>query len=301
VICNGLGARLALALCATRQRWLAPLGGMAIGLRVIAVATPWIAVVATGLLFTDEIPRGLYYGGWNAEFGGMDTYPGPVLEARVGPIEIARAGPVSESAALHRALHEGEPLRVRWQVAEAPPRLSPLVVVIGPSSEELVLVATRKADLVLRRWRLAADFRLEQPELTWPDMGSALVRGAVAELIATPRGAGVVVQLEGGPRRVIGLGPGRGWALFAPDRWIAPWLRSGLDAFWLALLLLPLGLWLPQSWGLRVSLAAMALAALWVAPGPLGLAPSVLVDWAGGGVGLLVGLGFKVWWHSGAR
>jgi hypothetical protein len=178
-------------------------------------------------------------------------------------------------------------VRVRWGGAAPPRGLAPLVVVIGPQSEEIVLIATRGADLVLRRWRRSAHWLLEQPELTWPGgLEGRDIRGLL-EVSAVSAGLGAMFEL-GNERHAAGLGPGRGWALIAPDRWVDPALRPALDALWLAILCFPVGLWLPQRWR-GPALAAAALGCLWLAPMRLGLSETSSAEWAGALAGLIAG------------
>jgi VanZ family protein len=290
VACNSLGAGLAILLFSTRGTWLSPPPRWRLPLRALAVSLPWAVAFITGLAFLPSVPAGLYYGGWNPEFGGMAVYPGPVLDARIGEKLVAPAGPIADSAALRRGLLAGEPIRVRWRIAESPARLAPLVIVIGPASEELALVATHGMDLVLRRWRRAADFRLEQPELTWPGALARLRPGRSADLVATPSASGVRAALDGGEPEAIDLGIGRGWALVAPDRWLDPAWHPALDALWLMSLLFPAGLWLPRGWT-GLAWAVPALACLWIVPVRVGLAPTTAVEVCGALAGLILGGG----------
>jgi hypothetical protein len=245
-------------------------------------------VLIAGQLFSTPAPEGAYYGGWTPEFEGMDRYRGRVLSARIGEQEIAEGGPVDDPAALRRALLDDEPLRVRWEAGPAPLRLAPLVVVIGPGHEEMALLAVRGPDLVLRRWRRSARFLLEQPELTWPRALADVAPGATVALSATPEGSGVAFERSGELARRVGLGPGRGWALLAPDRWVPAERRVWLDALWQMLLLFPLGLWSPRDWR-ALPLAALAVAALWLVPGGLGLRAAAAAEWSGAGAGVLLG------------
>jgi hypothetical protein len=290
VVFNSLGGGAAIALFARRRLWLAPTPASAVLLSGPALALPWLVLPATSWLLSPEVPIGQSFGGWNPEFEGMHHYPGPVLEARIGELEIARAGPIDDPAGLRRALLEGEPIRLRWQVAESPPGLSPLVIVIGPASEELALVAARRSDLVIRRWRRSARLLLEQPELTWPGVLAGLEPGRIAGLLVRSTASGVSIELDAGVPRHLGLGPGRGWALLAPDSWIDPRRRPLVDALWLAILLLPLGLWLGPGWT-GLGAAGAALACLWLLPGPLGLETTTPGEWSGAIAGLLVGRG----------
>jgi hypothetical protein len=257
------------------------------------VATVWGVVLATGALVAVEIPPGQLYGGWTMQIEGMDRYMGRILAARIGSVEIAAAGPLADSSGAHSALRAREPLAVTWLVGTAPARLAPLVILIGPDEKEVALIAARESDLVVRYWRHAARFLLEQPELTFPDALAGLAPGSRAALVATRSATGVAVEIEGQAPARIGLGPGRGWALLAPDRWVAPALRPALDALWLAILLVPVGLWLPRG-GRGLGLAALALAALWLVPARVGLEPAAFADWIGALAGLAGGRGWAL-------
>jgi VanZ family protein len=288
VLTNTLGSGVAILLFSTWRVWVLPRRPWSLLLRAGALAIPWSAIAVSGYLCSVWLPEGQSYGGWNQEFEGMGVYPGEVLDARIGEEPIARGGPAANAPALRRALLANAPVVVRWKRAPAPARLAPLVVLIGPESEEILLVAVRRSDLVLREWRQSARLLLEQPSLTWPDALEKSRPGEVAELVVHPSRSGAGLSLDGADLGHAGLGPGRAWAVLAPDTWVTPRLRPALDAVWLAILLFPAGLWLPAGRSGLV-FAAAALAGVACVPGPVGLDPATAVEWAGALGGLLAG------------
>jgi hypothetical protein len=217
----------------------------------------------------------------------MDVYGGRVLEAAVGAIPIPVGGPAPDSRALREALEAGDPLRMRWQVGDAPSQLAPIVMVIGPRSEAL-LVAARGEDLVVRRWRRAADLGIEQPELTWRGALAGLTPGEFAGLRLTPTATGARLALDGRGERSLELGASRSWALFSPDRWLLPDLRPWLDALWIGALLVPLGLWMPIDL-MGAAILSVTVLGLEVLPAWAGLAAPTLADRLAAIGGLVLG------------
>jgi hypothetical protein len=98
-------------------------------------------------------------------------------------------------------------------------------------------------------------------------------------------------ELGGGGAARVWLGAGRGWALLAPDHWVAPGSRIWLDALWMGIVFCPLGVWLPRP--LRaVPLVGLALAGLGLAAAQLGLAPAGAAEYGGALAGVALAAAF---------
>jgi hypothetical protein len=86
----------------------------------------------------------------------------------------------------------------------------------------------------------------------------------------------------------LGFDPGRGWSLIEYPVWLPGWLLHGLDAAWLAILSVPIGLWTARPRDLAIASVIMALALLPM-PGWVGLQHATIVELFAAGGGVLLG------------
>lgn len=201
----------------------------------VVAGTAWAAAPAP--------PPGPYIGQWTPETGDYPRLPGRVLEARIGSVRIPQ-GRLGADAEVRRALRGAGPLTVRWIVGPRIDAPAPLLRIVGREGTEAAAVFIRRERLIVVRRTRAGGMRLDQPLLFGPDVIRGAAPGDTVTLRIGFHGRGAEMRTDHGWRARDAIGPGRGWVLLMSrmDADGIPWM----DAAWLALWVLPLGLWLPR-------------------------------------------------------
>ncbi|MGH0037023.1 MAG: VanZ family protein [Myxococcota bacterium] len=293
VLANGLGAAIGSVVVVTVVA-AGRLSDRAAGARVLAAALGLVAwVVFAAAALSPHFPDTVVDPAWTPELGWLSTPRSQVLEASLGGVAIPPSAPAAASAALVAALQRGEVARARWQFApEAANPPAPLVR-LNDVRGELWLLAVAGRDLVWQWQVRGRAWGLEQPAWRWPGALDGVREDAVVDLQWRIDGAGLEAVLDGETSWRRRLSLAHSWCLAWPTRLgprrgaATPWL----DAGWLALLWLPVGLharrngWTAAGLGLG---AAALLAGPW-----LGLAAPTAGTAASAtaGLGLGVGLG----------
>lgn len=159
----------------------------------------------------------------------------------------------------------------------------------APDAPRAGIVERDGDDAVLRPTTVAAKLDLDQPPTRW--------RGALrAESGDPPR----AVRIRGawcidpdGRRLCAGATAGGGWGMIAYPDDIARRFGAWMDAAWVALLFLPLGLWMRRT-PLHAAALSVALASLIVLPALGILAATPVLEWIGAAVG--IGAGMAIGW-----
>lgn len=315
---NTAGAGLGGLAARWRAALLRPPPGRAALLSLGAGGATAAAFLLTGWLLTPSPTDGRNWVQWTPALGHYETYRGRVLAARLGELSLSPGRMETDrSEAARRAIRSGRPLAATVRTGPPPPGLASVVSLYDGEQRENVLLGLDGPDLVLRVRYRAADLDLSRPDLRLRGALAGVAPGDTVRLAgwrpladaaaAGPRSRGGadgprrVADADGerretwclaaGERRGCGLGfpPGRGWSLLEHPEGLAPAALRGLDAAWIALLFLPLGLW-----GVRrpPSAAGLALAAggLLAAPALTPLVAPGAVEAAGAAVGLGIGL-----------
>ncbi|MBD0318842.1 MAG: VanZ family protein, partial [Gemmatimonadetes bacterium] len=286
VLLNTAGALLGVALARSAPRWIAS-GGRAAGRLSLAAAGAFAGTVAlTGYLLAPSLPDTLYFGQGTARLAHLQPYLGSVSDARVGGERLTYTGG-AWSARVRTALLADAPIVIRGVAGPLPPALAPIVSVHDQWEREIVLVGTAGGDLVFRRRTRAADARLDVPDLRAVDALRGVPAGAPLEIVVS--GGGHCISVN--DRRECGLGftAGSGWGLLLYVDSLPAWMKALANAGWLALLALPLGLWLRRRPESLAGFATMA-AALALLPAYAGLLATPPLEWLGAGAGLAAGL-----------
>lgn len=293
VLLNTAGALLGVALARSAPRWIAA-GARAAGRLSLAAACAFAGAVAlTGYLLAPSLPDSLYFGQGTARLAHLQPYLGSVSDARAGGERLAHFGPAADhsawSARVRSELVSDAPIAIRGVAGPLPPALAPIVSVHDQWEREILLVGAAGGDLVFRRRTRAADARLDVPDLRAVDALRGVPAGAPLEVVVSRGDRGHCIAVNA--RRECGLGftAGSGWGFLLYVDSLPAWMKALANAGWLALLALPLGVWLrrrPES----LAALAVAAAALAILPVHAGLLPTPPLQWLGAAAGISAGL-----------
>lgn len=229
------------------------------------LATAWAAACVAGLgavafLLEPRVP--------DASLVFEERPPAPEGGRFEGVVVVAMAGGDTlrdgDRAAWPLAARGGSPERLVVRFTAAPPRWAfrPVAGLAEPGGPvRPLLLGPSEDDLVLRLDRPVGHLRLTPADLRWP---GALADVAAGDTVtAGIRADGDAACMSVGAREAcgFGFGAGSGWALLAPTGWANGSRDRWLDAPWLALCALPLGLWGAGRVGLT-ALGVVAVAAL---------------------------------------
>jgi hypothetical protein len=284
---NSAGAALGSLAGQHAARLLLPSGRGAARLSLAWSALFAAAVALTGWLTGPSFPRDTLYGQWTPEVGDMPVYDGRVLAARVGPAAVAR-GRLGDSRPVREALVAGAPVEAVVLVGPPHPALSPVLRIVDEEEREAVLLAAEGRDFVFGYRMRAENVRLDRPLFRVPDARRDIPAGDTIRVAVQRRGRGIAARVDG---RLVGaprLDVGRGWTLLFFSLSFGERTSRALDALWIALWTLPLGLWARRRarWYLAAGIAAAALVAL---PGMVALAPAGLEEVVGAAAGVAAG------------
>lgn len=288
LLANSLGGIVGAVGVRTRRRWMAPSRTAASRLSLGAAAGVATVVVATGLLWRPSLPASTYFVQWTPDLEHLERYGGRVLASSLGPgalVPDERPAPARLGA-----LFDGRAeLVVQAEAGPEPGSLAPILAIHDQYEREIILVGPDRDDLVVRFRTAGLALALDQPDLR--------VHGAMAlarpgdRLTLRVRRGGVGDYCIGvGPEAVCGNGfaAGSGWAALLFPRLRDAWMQRALDAIWLGMLMLPLGLWFRRSiWSSGA--IALAAGAVGVLPPVVGLRPLTLAELGGIAAGLAIG------------
>ncbi|MDH3427624.1 MAG: hypothetical protein OEM23_04235, partial [Gemmatimonadota bacterium] len=247
---------------------------------------------ATLYLLEPEIPPGVYYGQWMAEFGQLATYDGVLHDARVGSLPLPDRRLDESAVDGIRNISARSPLHIDFTAAPAPPSLAPILSVFDRRQAVLLLVGVEADAVVVHLRRRARTYRFRAPALRYREFHPAV--GSRVTLDVRRQDGAICLDHDGTSSCRPLAAPGRSWSLLLGS---APaTLPEGLlDGVWLALL----GLFavaacsiLPSSIGrgvqaLVLGLPAVTYVTLWLLAGDGG--------WLPGLAGLV--LGSAAWMH----
>lgn len=294
LLSNTAGAAVGGVLAVTADRWLRPGPGVSSWLGTAWGAGAAIVLMATAWLLTPVLSSDDHRVQWAPALEQYATFPGEVLEARLGRAPLRLGVPDDEGRQRARShLRHGGELTMRVTFGAPPPSLAPVLRIVDGGGRDLLILGQDGSDLVYRVRRRADGVRLRRPELRARGILAEAGPGDTLVLAAGEAGrarAGDGICLRVGERLRCGLGfrSGRGWALLA-DFGLGTAANRGLDAAWIGLLFLPLGFWYRprRTWAFGVLIAGAGLLA---APA---FGPLLAAGWAEV-IGVVAGLGAGV-------
>jgi hypothetical protein len=292
LLANTAGALLGAWVFDRWRRVLWPSRGLAVALAIAWTACLGVLLAGTARLLAPAARSSDFWGQW-APQENREFFPwgGKVKDFTVNAIACPYSF-VAETATT-KARFGGGTVDARAAVVTGPttPALSAIARLVD-YTQEIVLLGQSDDDLIVRARLRARDATLRQPYVRMPN---AIPRSGVSVVVrggTTRRGWFLDVQNGAtSSHREVHFSAGLGWALLLPfDRPLPP-LHEGVNAFWLAMLAFPLGLWSaagPRS--LRAALAAIALASLVVVHAVAGFHAPSAPEYGGLLVGIVLGL-----------
>jgi hypothetical protein len=205
----------------------------------------------------------------------------------VGETDLA-PGRRADSDSLRALVLARAPIAVEGVAGPAPTALAPIVAVYDEHRREVLLVGAAGEDLVLRYHTRAMALGLDQPTIRLPHAFRGVAVGDPFRVRIEAEAAGYCLEVVGVRRCGLGYSAGSGWGLLIFAESFPAELKRLLNAVWLCVLSIPLGLWARRRWESMLALG-MAGGALILLPEHLGLLPTPFEDWAGVAAGLLSG------------
>jgi hypothetical protein len=170
-------------------------------------------------------------------------YGGTVANAGIARLRV-RPGPTAEALVAVNLLRAGAPLGA-WVVVGPPPHgFAPFIAIFDASGAETAVLGADGSAVAFRARTRASELRLVNPVVRLRGAMDSLAVGDSAR-IATGRAPSPLQRcFDVATRRVCGVGytGAAGWALLFDVRDGPPGTESWLDALWLLLLGLPIGL-----------------------------------------------------------
>jgi hypothetical protein len=290
VVFNTLGTAAGATLVWSAGVWLRPGPRLGRLLAATSLAAGLAILAGGGALFHPSIPPGTLHGQWTAVFGDMARYEGIVSAASVGGLD-APSRRIRESAALRRALLEGELIRVEAEAGPPPAGLAPLFSIFDSDAVEMLLIGVDRHDLVIRYRMRATALRLDEPHFRALDALQGLEPGDPFAVEVWRPGAALClrVSLPGSSRTRCDFGytVGDTWALllFPLPRPLPALMR----VVWIGALLLPAGFWMPRAPATAAVAAVLAVIVLAAAPRFVGLLPTPSIQLAAAAAGIAAG------------
>jgi hypothetical protein len=282
IVSNTLGAAAGIGLA---QWW--PLRRRSLRGVIVLSGSVLTALAGAAIALRPSFPPSVYFGQWTAALGQYDTYGGRLLSAEIGGLPL-RSWQLEDSRTVRLRLIAGDLVLVRAVAGPPPRRLAPLFSMADDAGRGILLLGADHDDLVWNVRTGAADLRLRQPELRWPQALAAVAPGDTIVVGAWRAGKTYCLQLGGRSRCGLAYATDQLWSLVAslPGRF-AGWEGVVGWAF-LFLLGLPAGLCAPRRLAGGIALAALMLGAVFVPP-PVGLAPLLPLDIAALALGVVAG------------
>ncbi len=295
LVTNTGGTALGALLAGSWRVWLLPNRRTA-RLLAAVTATVWLAQVAiAGAAMEPTLPASGYWGQRAADLAQFDTFPGKLLEARVGASSLP-SHRLPNSAEVREQLLAGAELTAVVEPDGPTQGIAPLASIFDDDQREIAVLGQWNEDLVFRLRARAIDLQLRPPAVRLP----SVFRNAAGETLTVAgsvRGKRFVIEAAGpGGRssRLLPLSAQWGWSLLLPFDYAFGPEVGWLSALWIGGWLLPVGFWLRRS-GLAPALAA-ALAVILLALGLVGIPalfrePASVTEWAAGLAGAASGWG----------
>lgn len=245
-------------------------------------------VAAPGWLTAPAPPPGPYVVQWTPEIGDHPLLPARILDARVGGSSLP-PGPFAPDDRLRAALAKGGPLEVRWIAGWRIAESAPLLRIVGRGGEAAVEVFIRGDDVLLIRRVRGAVLRLDRPVLGAAGGIRGVAPGDTVRLTVRMEDRTAGFANDAGWTARDGMGAGRGWALLLAGAGTSRTAMRLLDALWVGLWMIPLGVWLRRRRACRAALA-LSIGTLLLLPGLVSLESASLLDVPAAIIGILAGV-----------
>lgn len=292
VISNTTGAVLGfilLAVLIALARRTAPRGGPAVPVGAAALALGVVAL--TGLALQPSFPPSTWFGQWTADLdGGLGWYRGRILSASLGPLALP-SRELDDQERVQTLLAAGAPLAVTAIAGPAPDRLAPLFSIYDDREREILMIAPRGHDLVIRIRTRGLAHGLDRPYLTLRDALRAVQPGDTLRLTLWREGGPhgpLCLTLDGKQDCALRFTAGAGWSILIFPQSLAPWVRALLNTLWVGGILLPAGFFTTDAKAVA-GVGAVVMAGLLLVPEAVGLGVTPW-EWLGAAAGIAAGI-----------
>ena len=298
VVTNTIGAALGLALWRGRRWYLDVSSARAGKLAVVASLAASGVVATTGVLIQPSYPHSIYYGQWTPDLGHLEWYRGRVLGASLGDLPLPGSRlDVQRSERVRSLLAAGAQMDVRAVAGPATSRLGSLVSIYDERQREIMLLGPMRQDMVLREHTRAVGIGLDNPPLRWHGVLSTVRRGDTVGVRVRPARGGTCLAVAGREDCGVAHRVSDGWALLSGFVALSDAPQRALSAVWLALLVLPVGLWLRRGWAGALAIGVLGAGVLLV-PRAVSLAQPAWWEMAALAAGLASGVALQRSAHS---
>lgn len=288
VFFNTLGGLVGAGLWLRLGAWLRVDDGPAALVCTAAAVGATGVLAVTGLALAPSLTRSDYWGQWTPDLGHLESYGGLVLEATVGGLAVT-VGRSGHSGTLRALLRSGADVRTLFLAGPPPPGVAPVFSIYDRQEREIMLLGVSGDDVVFRIRRRADHLKLDRPDTRLPGALAGRLPGDTVRATAFVEGGRRCLRTDPGPG-ACGIGPTLtdGWSLLYHVEPLSGRARPVLGALWIALLCMPVGLWLRQR-SLCALAIALPLAALWLLPEVTTPEPTPPEGYAGAVAGFLIG------------
>jgi len=241
VVWNTTGAWAGAVLAARGTHWLVPAASWRRRLAGLAALAPPVATLAFGWLMEPSWPTARYWGQWTPDLGHLEQYDGSVVRARLGSIPLPPGRFPSDQDP--RGILTGDwTLDVAAVKGNPPSSLAPIVSIYDADEREVLLLGATGEDMVYREPSRARVLRLDQPDLRFPGVLARAGPGDTVHLAVRRSGSERCLSFDE-RRSCPSYTPGRAWSLLLYPDTAPEGGRRAMDAFWMWLILLPVGFW----------------------------------------------------------
>jgi hypothetical protein len=171
------------------------------------------------------------YGLWTPALGSLERYDGRILDVTIGDVPVPSRR-VADGARLEAALRAREPIAIELRVGHPPAGLAPVLRVADGSGVEIVTVAARGDDLLVRARSVSHFMRMDQPDIRWAGAMRNALTGDTVGVIVDRRIASTCISVA--ERRACGTAPSLadGWGFILNVESAPLWLRTIFGLTW---------------------------------------------------------------------
>jgi hypothetical protein len=225
-------------------------------------------------------------------------YPGRIREASLNGLPIP-AGDTVDGGAVRERLRSGVSLRVDAVAATPVPGPVPLVTLLDPFRNEILLLAADGDDLLFRVRTRAAALELDNPALRAAGIMRGISPGDSLPVTVSQRRGGYCIDVRSRTACDLGFTLGMSWMFLLHAQVPPRWPHEVLSGLWMLVLLFPFGFWARRRWESWLGALVLLLGAAFVCTaGGLIIIP---IEIAGALAGLVGGRVCGAWiaaWRS---
>lgn len=256
----------------------------------LATALACAIIAVTGAAVGPSYPPSTYYGQWTADLdGGFEWYRGHVLTATLGTLSVP-SHQLDNSEQVQELLMRGAPIAVTAVAGPSTKRIAPLFSIYDEREREILLIAPRRNDLIIRYRTRGFTWGLDRPYLTAWGALNGVRPGDTLQVQMWRQAGSLCVAINRRQDCGLGFTAGAGWSVLIYPESFSWSVRAFLNATWVWGILLPVGFLATSRSTLAGAGILVLLGLVWL-PGAVGLQSTSIGEWMGAALGLATG-----WW-----